>query len=780
MTQPLQQQPWQPRLSLFQNLQAASSRTITLDEMYRLVRYDSHVEAHTDSYRKMARALGKAKADSEVKQRLLPAVSLAVLFNGSGRKATHVVEMTGLALVDIDHVGDTDEAFRRITSDSHTLMAYRTVSGEGLRIVYRYRRQATDRPPARPAKGTERPAAPSGQQPAILYPAAFRLGNQYYAQLTGLDYDAQCADYGRLCGLAHDAHAYYNPQAEPFCVSDDDILATSFASERESGKARQEHPTGTFTTDADEAWQRIEPALLRRGLSWQPGHHHDYAMHAAFLFNRYGADLDDVLRWAAQQWADYDARQREATIRSCYRHTSEHGTWRLNRHGRRAKETSMITLPEVRQWLTDHVEVVFNEVTDQTMWRPTGHGQPSTGHARPPQRPTGEAAPADCCGEDGWQLLDERVVCSMRAQMAADTGKRVLKNDVMDVLHSDFARLYHPIRQYIAQLPPWDGTDRIGLLCRKVHTDPSAYAAGPHGQPLLPWAFHKWLAACVATWMNDGATNHQIMVLIGPQGVYKTTFFRYLLPPPLRAYFWENNHNSFQSKDDHIALAENCLVEIEEIDLQGQRDIAELKALATSDHVKERRPYARFRDEKHRLASFCATGNLQHFLCDDTGNRRWLCFLVTHIDDPRQWDIDYEQLYAQLRDELAQGFRYWFNACEQRIVERQNQHFRIESDEEQLIRTRLRPPGPTDKVTLMNAANILQFINGGTIGRGLSTRKIGAIMQRLGFKLVHSRQGNFYSVFQIPPDQIQTTIAMDSDESHNSQNIRAEEAELPF
>jgi len=34
--------------------------------------------------------------------------------------------------------------------------------------------------------------------------------------------------------------------------------------------------------------------------------------------------------------------------------------------------------------------------------------------------------------------------------------------------------------------------------------------------------------------------------------------------------------------------------------------------------------------------------------------------------------------------------------------------------------------------------------------------------------------------FQIPPDQIKASIAMDSDESHNSQNIRAEEAELPF
>ena len=45
---------------------------------------------------------------------------------------------------------------------------------------------------------------------------------------------------------------------------------------------------------------------------------------------------------------------------------------------------------------------------------------------------------------------------------------------------------------------------------------------------------------------------------------------------------------------------------------------------------------------------------------------------------------------------------------EQRIVERQNQHFRIESDEEQLIRSRLRPPRADEKITLMNAASIAQ------------------------------------------------------------------------
>ena len=417
----------------------------------------------------------------------------------------------------------------------------------------------------------------------------------------------------------------------------------------------------------------------------------------------------------------------------------------------------MITLPEIRQWLNGHVEVVYNLVTDQTMYRLVS---PKLGDDR---------GLNEGLVNDQWQQLDERVLCSIRGQIAADTDKRVLKQDVRDVLNSDFSRLSHPVREYIEALPSWDGKDRVKELCTHLVCQEPDY---------FEWTLHKWLVAAVATWMSDLSSNQEIFVLIGSQGIYKTTFFRHLLPPPLRMYFWENAHNSFSTKDDHLALAENCLVEIEEIDLQSPRDISELKALATSEKVKERRPYARFREEKHRLASFCGSGNQERFLSDDTGNRRWLCHKVSHIDDPRTWALDYDQLYAQLRDELRQGFRYWFDPDEQRRVEQHNEPFRIESDEEQLIRSRLRKPRVGEKITLMNATMICQYLNG-TVGRGLSTRKIGMVMTTLGFKKVHTRQGWFYEVYQIPLDQIQATLAIVENEEFEKENT-LHEGDLPF
>ena len=746
----------QQKLSLFQCLTSVPSKAVGLEEVVRLIRYDNGVTAKTENYRRMASVLGKEKADEEVKKKLVPAFSVGVLFDGNGRGAANVLGFTGLALCDIDHIASEelrvkseefataiDNAFEKAKNDPHALMVYRTISGDGLRIIYRYVRE-------------------EGPLTATSWRAAFLKGNTYFAELTGHDYDTQCTDYSRLSGMAHDDEVYVNWEAEAFVITDEEILEANFDGRGEKGKPRKEYAAGTHAVAVDEAWPRVEQTLARRQMAYQSGHHHDYVMHAAFLFNRYGADQDELLTWAAQEWSDYDTKQREATIRSCYKKTQEHGTWRLNRQGRKQKETSMITLPEIRQWLSQRVEVVYNLVTDQTMFRlKIENGKLKIG-----------------CAEDNvqwsmvnvqWIQLDERVLCSIRGQIAADTGKRVLKQDVRDVLNSDFSRLSHPVREYVEALPAWDSRDRVKELCRHVSAQEPQY---------FEWTLHKWLVAAVATWMSDLSSNHEIFVLIGAQGIYKTTFFRHLLPPQLRMYFWENAHNSFSSKDDHLALAENCLVEIEEIDLQSPRDISELKALATSEKVKERRPYARFREEKHRLASFCGSGNQERFLSDETGNRRWLCHKVDHIDDPRTWALDYDQLYAQLRDELRQGFRYWFDPDEQRRVERQNEAFRIESDEEQLIRSRLRRPSAGEKVTLMNSGMICQFLNGGVVGRGLSTRKVGIIMTSLGFRKVHTMQGNFFVVYQIPLDQIQATLAMT--DTREGEPSEPQEGELPF
>ena len=771
------------RFNLFQNLQAYQSRQVDLNELVRLIRHDNYVRSTTELYRNQCRTISRSHANRETKAGMMPAFAVAVGLNGMGRKLSHVTHFTGLSLCDIDHVGDVEEVFRRVIDDPHTLLAYRTISGEGLRIIFPYRRTESEAP-----------------LNAVPYPAAYALGNRHYAQLTGCECDSQCGDPTRLSGLAHDPQVYVNPDATPFVVSDEEILNENLSPGREPGKPRHEYPRGTHQAEPEAAWPLVEQMLSRRDMQYQSGHHHDYVLHASCLFNRFGTPQEELQAWAESQWADYDVQERTRCIQWAYqKHAAEHGTWRLNKRGRRG-EVSMITLPEIREWLNgQHIEIAYNLVTDQTMFRIIDHSPLNIEHLAAQENATGNNVQCStlnvqcsmvngqwptlngqCSTLNGqWSQLDERALCSLRSQIATDTGKRVLKNDVMDIIRSDFARLIHPVRDFITSLPPWDGTDRVTQLANFLTAEPvQPGQTQEEAQEELRWALHKWLAATVATWMDDNVCNHTILTLIGRQGIYKTTFFRHLLPPTLRMYFWENARNSFTSKDEHLALTENCLVEIEEIDMSSPRETAELKALATALHVKERRPYSRFMEEKPRLASFCATGNERQFLTDDTGNRRWLCFLISHITDPRQWSLDHEQLYAQLRDEIAQGFAYWFRSSDEQRIAQQNRHFRIESDEEQLIRTRLRVPLPGEPYKLMNSATICQMLNGGNITRGLSSKKFGSVMRKLGFEHVHTKAGEFYKTVEIPFTQTQEYLSIiEGSQTTKSTDIQST---LPF
>jgi hypothetical protein len=51
-------------------------------------------------------------------------------------------------------------------------------------------------------------------------------------------------------------------------------------------------------------------------------------------------------------------------------------------------------------------------------------------------------------------------------------------------------------------------------------------------------------------------------------------------------------------------------------------------------------------------------------------------------------------------------------------------------------------------------------------------------MASLGFRKVHTMQGNFFEVYQIPPDQIQATLAMTETREHEEST--PQEGDLPF
>ena len=60
----------------------------------------------------------------------------------------------------------------------------------------------------------------------------------------------------------------------------------------------------------------------------------------------------------------------------------------------------------------------------------------------------------------------------------------------------------------------------------------------------------------VASWLRDDVVNQQVLVLIGRQGIFKTTWLEYLLPPELRAYGCKMANSTQLNKDERLRIAE--------------------------------------------------------------------------------------------------------------------------------------------------------------------------------------------------------------------------------
>ena len=248
--------------------------------------------------------------------------------------------------------------------------------------------------------------------------------------------------------------------------------------------------------------------------------------------------------------------------------------------------------------------------------------------------------------------------------------------------------------------------------------------------------FKKWLVAMVASWMRDEVVNHQVLVLIGRQGIYKTTWLEHLIPPHLRAYTCKLSNSNDLNKDERMRIAEFGLISLDEIDSMNNRELNQLKSIITATDVNERAAYAYTKERRVRLASFCASGNRRDFLTDITGNRRWLPFEVESIQNPFFTTLPYNLMYAQAWA-LAQDpqFCYWFELDEIEVLEQHNQYFRDESNEEQLLDVYFAVP-PTDATTakFLTTAEISErLIYYGNIKKPMTLSRLGVLLSQKGF-----------------------------------------------
>ena len=254
--------------------------------------------------------------------------------------------------------------------------------------------------------------------------------------------------------------------------------------------------------------------------------------------------------------------------------------------------------------------------------------------------------------------------------------------DVELYVHSAFVPRYSPVADFLEHCGTWDGQmDHIRQAARRM---PTSYGVWPD-------RFHRWFLGMVAQWMNLSRDygNGIVPLLIGGQGLRKSTFCKLLLPPELREYYVDDIKLDSAEQVERM-LGRMLLVNIDEYNAKTDREQAKIKRVLTEKDVQTRKMRSDQYVMRPRLASFIATTNEPEPLTDPTGSRRYLCCEVTGVIDTES-PIDYGQLYAQAVAELRAGEPYYFSKEEEAEIERHNMDYRCQSSPETVLLAYYRP-----------------------------------------------------------------------------------------
>ena len=376
-----------------------------------------------------------------------------------------------------------------------------------------------------------------------------------------------------------------------------------------------------------------------------------------------------------------------------------------------------------------------------------------------------------------WRNLTDKDINTMVCTCVAETQVNISVGEMWTALKSDMVPAVHPIRAWLDALHPYthDQPDWIDFVASQVRVVDNASGSGVTSELLnskaseLPnissadalWrgCFKKWFVAMVASWMKDEVVNHTVLVLVGRQGIFKTTWLDRLIPPALRAYSSKLPLSGQISKDDRLRLCENAMLNIDELDAICGREMNIVKSLLTSTDVNERAAYGRLKERRVRLASFCASTNNREFLTDITGNRRWLPFEVESIQNPFHTIIPYERLYAQAKALVEEGiFSYWFDMEEMEVLEAHNEEFRALENEEQLLPILFDTPAEGRGIFMTTAQISEHLVSYGNIKKPMALNRLGMLLGTVGYTKVTRRVGGCktrgWLVYQRDADEI--------------------------
>jgi predicted P-loop ATPase len=277
---------------------------------------------------------------------------------------------------------------------------------------------------------------------------------------------------------------------------------------------------------------------------------------------------------------------------------------------------------------------------------------------------------------------------------------------------------YHPVRDYLGGLK-WDGVSRIDdWLIIYLGVDPSDYVRAVGA---------CWLISAVARIYEPGVKADCALILEGGQGKGKSTALGIL-----GGEFYSDDIAELGTKDASLGAAGVWIVELAELEAMTKSDVSKIKSFISRQVDRFRPPYGRHYIRVPRQCIFAGSVNLNRYLKDETGGRRFWpvkCGDKLDLDSLRR---DRNQIWAEAVARYRASAHWWLEDDEVIAAAAEEQDDRYQTDPwEPLVAEML--PNETEVTTADVLLKAIQKLPGQWT-RADETR-VGIILNRLGWEI---------------------------------------------
>lgn len=250
-------------------------------------------------------------------------------------------------------------------------------------------------------------------------------------------------------------------------------------------------------------------------------------------------------------------------------------------------------------------------------------------------------------------------------------------------------RSFHPVREYIQALPAWDGVARVETLLIDY--------LGAEDNEFVRAVTRKTLCAAICRALHPGCKFDYVLVLVGPQGVGKSTLIARL------GGEWFSDSLTFNDLRDKTAaekLQGTWICELGELAGMKKAEVETIRSFISRQDDQYRAAFAKRPTSHPRNCIFIGTTNAETgFLRDTTGNRRFWPVATPGNGGKRSGDLsddEIQQIWAEALKYVNHGEKLYLDKDLESKAEEAQRGAMEYDDREGMVLRYLETPLPDD------------------------------------------------------------------------------------